>query len=129
MLQEAVEEGGQGGVCEMREEELHRLEWELESKLQHWVTKWTAQLHRSTYTYMYMKKPNDRETKQHFYFNLPRSALFSEKYLLSWVGPRPSAYKVAALPTELPGQLSWLGRITHTYTLRVESLSIDLMNN
>ena len=44
------------------------------------------------------------------------------------LNPRPSAYKVAALPTELPGQLSWLGRITRTSGLDTGQL-VDCPDN
>ena len=52
-------------------------------------------------------------TTQH---NSPKTVIFQRKIgCLGWdSNPRPSACWAMLLPTELPRQLSWLGRILHT---------------
>ena len=48
--------------------------------------------------------------------NSPETVIFQIKIgCLGWdSNPRPSALQAMLLPTELPRQLSWLGRILHT---------------
>ena len=54
-----------------------------------------------------------RKSKQGNTINLNISfSMENEKELLRWdLNPQHTAYEADALPTELPRQLSWLGRI------------------
>ena len=60
-----------------------------------------------------MLKGKATTTTQH---NSPETVVFQRKIgCLGWdSNPRPSALQAMLLPTELPRQLSWLGRILHT---------------
>ena len=79
-------------------------------------TIFTVELHEQSIQEMLRKarqqQQHNRKAKQTT--QLARNSHFSKKNWLPRVGLEPTTISLLVLPTELPRQLSWLGRILYT---------------